>query len=430
MKKIITGIAAVAMAASLFAVDFSATVKVKGDIAYGDVKENSSSVNFLAFENTTQQDADLLEVHFSGDRAGADFKFWTTLKGDSLKLGDASGNLNFTTGDTDPIIPVSMRAMKVWFKPIDQLNISLGHVGLYLYTERVNWWKVPMAGSVSQFSSWEGRWSSAAGLKENVGLTVEVTPIDGLYIGAGVAPGVNAGTFQFESTKNGNTTTTTDSYLAWGAVAKYTFSDLGLSIGAAYRDDGKDNLKLLTVGADFGVDSFYGFLQGKLNFDDHSDGNYSFAADKYGMTLRGVTIDNYFEYNFGFMKLQATLPVTIRGLVAYDTDAEKKADPSYMTARIKATIPLNAISAYAIIGSDEGHDLDTIGQSAGGSGMWTFNDTFGDTFNMYIKPGVSFNVGVCALDIGVELSFANMKAGNDVKTNFAWAVPFSATVAF
>ena len=412
MKKIITGIAAVAMAASLFAVDFSATVQVKGDIAYGQATENSSSFNLLGIENTNQKDSDLLEVHFSGDKAGADFKFWTTAKDSTL----------------------SVRGLKVWFKPIDMMTVSVGNVGLYLYTERLNWWKVPMAGSVSQFGSWEERWSSAAGLKEDLGLTLEVTPIDGLYIGAGVAPGVytdnnnnvkGQSLLKVESTKNGDTTTTTDSYLAWGAVAKYTFSDLGLSIGAAYRDDGKDSLKILTIGADFSKDSFYGFLQGKLNFDDHSDGNYSFAADKYGMTLRGVTIDNYLSYNFGFMNLQATLPVTIRGLVAYDTDAEKKADPSYMTARIKASFPIDAITAYVVVGSDEGRNNGPAENA--GKGYWTLDENFGDNFNIYVNPGVSFNVGACALDIGAEFAFQNAADG---KGTFYWAVPFTTKVSF
>ncbi len=403
MKKIITGIAAVAMAASLFAVDFSATVQVKGDIAYGQATENSSSFNLLGIENTNQKDSDLLEVHFSGDKAGADFKFWTTVKENTL----------------------TVRSLKVWFKPMDMMTVSVGNVGLYLYTERLNWWKVPMAGSVSQFGSWEEKWSSAAGLKEDLGLTLEVTPIDGLYLGAGVAPGAGSSLLAVSSSKNGDTTTTTDSYLAWGAVAKYTFSDLGLSIGAAYRDDGKDNVKLLTIGADFSKDSFYGFLQGKLNFDDHSDGNYSFAADKYGMTLRGVTIDNYLSYNFGFMNLQATLPVTIRGLVAYDTDAEKKADPSYMTARIKASFPIDAITAYVVVGSDEGFNNGPAGSA--GKCVWTFDDTFGDNFNIYVNPGVSFNVGACALDIGAEFAFQNAADG---KGTFYWAVPFTTKVSF
>ena len=403
MKKIITGIAAVAMAASLFAVDFSATVQVKGDIAYGQATENSSSFNLLGIENTNQKDSDLLEVHFSGDRAGADFKFWTTVKENTL----------------------TVRSLKVWFKPMDMMTVSVGNVGLYLYTERLNWWKVPMAGSVSQFGSWEERWSSAAGLKEDLGLALEVTPIDGLYLGAGVAPGADSSLLAVSSAKNGDTTTTTDSYLAWGAVAKYTFSDLGLSIGAAYRDDGKDSLKLLTIGADFSKDSFYGFLQGKLNFDDHSDGNYSFAADKYGMTLRGITIDNYLSYNFGFMNLQATLPVTIRGLVAYDTDAEKKADPSYMTARIKASFPIDAITAYVVVGSDEGFNNGPAGSA--GKCVWTFDDTFGDNFNIYVNPGVSFNVGACALDIGAEFAFQNAADG---KGTFYWAVPFTTKVSF
>ncbi len=425
MKKIITGIAAVAMAASLFAVDFSATVQVKGDIAYGQATENSSSFNLFGFENTKQKDADLLEVHFSGDRAGADFKFWASVAEPTDYWNGGSGNNHIAVGGQygDKLNIVTLRGLKVWFKPIDMMTVSAGNVGLYLYTERLNWWKVPMGGSVSQFQGWGRRWSSAAGLKEAVGLTLEVTPIDGLYLGAGVAPGAGSSLLAVSSSKNGDTTTTTDSYLAWGAVAKYTFSDLGLSIGAAFRDDGKNDMKLLTAGADFGVDNFYGFLQGKFLFDGRTDNDSWKGPDSYGITLRGITIDNYLSYNFGFMNLQATLPVTIRGLAG--TDAEKKADPSYMTARIKASFPVDAITAYVVVGSDEGFNNGPAGSA--GNAVWTFDDTFGDSFNIYVNPGVSFNVGACALDIGAEFAFQNAADG---KGTFYWAVPFTTKVSF
>ena len=410
MKKIITGIAAVAMAASLFAVDFSATVQVKGDIAYGNVSDGYSKFGLLGVENTKQKDADLLEVHFSGDKAGADFKFWAAVAEPIYYTGAASdGNVKFGNKDGDKLNIVSLRALKVWFQPIDAIKISVGNNDLGLYTERLNWWKVPTGASVSEFRDWDGRWASGAGVHENFGSTIEITPIDGLYIAAGAGSDV----VSKETDKDVKVA-------QWGAVAKYTFSDLGLSIGAAYRDT--STFKLITVGADFAKDSFYGFLQAKLRLD--SDAN-SYSFNKDNVKLAGITIDNYLSYNFGFMNLQATLPVTIRGLLPYNTDAEKKADPSYMTARIKASFPIDAITAYVVVGSDEGFNNGPAGSA--GKCVWTFDDTFGDNFNIYVNPGVSFNVGACALDIGAEFAFQNAADG---KGTFYWAVPFTTKVSF
>ena len=170
MKKIVMGLAAVAMAASIFAVDFAATTKVKGDIAGVELDSSGdktvTTFTLLGVEDTAQKDNDLLQVAFSGDKAGAEFKFWTNVKESA----------------------VTMRGLKVWFQPIEQLKISAGNTGLSLYTERLNWWKVPCGASFWQSRTWDHRWSSAAGLKDDaLGLTAEFT-MDALYIGAGVAP--------------------------------------------------------------------------------------------------------------------------------------------------------------------------------------------------------------------------------------------------
>lgn len=398
MKKIVMGIAALAMAASIFAVDFAATTQLKGDIA-GITLDNSgdkavTTINLFGVENTNQKDTDLLEVAFTGDKAGATFKFWTTAEDDANNINSAGS--------------LEMRGLTVWFQPIDQLKVTVGKSGLSLYTERINWWKVPCGASLAQFAAWDHRWSSASGLPDDKGAVKAELTIDSLYIGAGVAPGY--GNWWFTKAGEADATNT-----AYGAVVKYQIAD-AISAGIAWRDDGKSQPKILTAGVEFGNwgTSYYGFLQPKFYFDNQSAAYYH-AGD---VKLAGIAIDNYFSYNFGFMKLDATIPVTIRGFLNKD-DAT---DVSYMTARIKGTIPMDAMSLYFVLGTDEG--LNNGPAASPTSLVWVLNDTFMDKFNLYANVGTSFNVGSCALDLGLEVAYDN----GSKKTVIA--VPFVTKVTF
>ena len=381
MKKIVTTIAALAMAVSMFAADFSATVQVKGDVAYGKSVDGTNEFGLLGVEQTDQKDNDLLELNYAGDKAGAFVRFWA-------KPNAPEENVNNS---------LYVRALKLWFEPAAGVKISLGNNELALYKEQLNWWKVPCGASLAEFSGWDGRWQAGAAFHETWGSTIEVTAIDGLYLGLGAASSF--------ITKAGDA----DAAIGkWGAVAKYTIN--GISFGAAYKNAGTFNL--LTVGADFSKDAFYGMIQGKIRFD--SDANaYSFNKDD--AKLAGITIDNYFKYNINGIGLQLTAPVTIRGFL------DEANDPSYMTLRAKVTIPIDALTAYVVLGSDEGFNNGPA--SSESALVWNFSD-FGGTFNFYGNAGVTLNVGVCALDLGVEVAY------DKPSKTFAWAIPFTTKVAF
>ena len=395
MKKIVTTIAALAMAVSMFAADFSATVQVKGDIAWGrkwtettwnaDANKNDvhdkKDFGFLGVENTNQKDNDLLELNYAGDKAGAFVRFWAE---PNAPEDNANNSLY-------------VRALKLWFEPAAGVKITLGNNELALYKEQLDWWKVPCGASLAEFSGWDGRWQAGAAFHETWGSTIEVTAIEGLYLGLGAASSV--------ITKAGDA----DAVIGkWGAVAKYSIN--GMSFGAAYKNAGTFNL--LTVGADYSKDAFYGMIEGKIRFDSDA-GAYSYNKD--AAKLAGITIDNYFAYNINGINIQLTAPVTIRGFL----DVEN--DPSYMTLRAKVTIPVDAFSVYAILGSDEGF---TCGPAKSAESLvWNFDD-FGGKFNFYGKVGASLNVGVCALDLGAEFAY------DKPSKTFAWAIPFTTKVAF
>jgi hypothetical protein len=131
MKKIVTTIAALAMAVSMFAADFSATVQVKGDVAYGKSVDGASEFGLLGVENTNQKDNDLLELNYAGDKAGAFVRFWT--------VGDFADQ------------PLNVRALKLWFEPAAGVKITLGNNELALYKEQLDWWKVPCGASIKNY---------------------------------------------------------------------------------------------------------------------------------------------------------------------------------------------------------------------------------------------------------------------------------------
>ena len=66
MKKIVMGIAAIACAATMFAVDISSTVKMNADI----VRKSGDNVEFFAVNKQGQKDNDALIFSANGEKAG------------------------------------------------------------------------------------------------------------------------------------------------------------------------------------------------------------------------------------------------------------------------------------------------------------------------------------------------------------------------
>ncbi|MCR4735940.1 MAG: hypothetical protein K5829_13150 [Treponema sp.] len=412
MKKIVLGIAALAMATSMFAVDFAARVYMTGTVADGVIDINDkaqdnptkdSTLNFWNLSKTDQKDADALVMSVNGEKSGAAFQFWYNYD------GSGSAALN-------------VRSSSIWFKPIDMLKITVGDVSVGTYKESIDWWKAPVGNSSSDFDSWggAGKFSSYATV-EGAGLSIEATPVDGLWLNAGIvnATGENFAKIAFDGKSE-------DTYASWGFAAKYDFAGLlglPLSTAVSYRDKGLDNYKVAAIGAEYGNrwgDGFYGFLNTRFYFG--KDSITDPASNVYTMknvALTGIAFDNMLKYQAGQFQIMARLPVIIRGIAnpevdgvkLYDTYKSKDCDPSYMCYEIKATYPINAFTVYLDIENDN---------------AVTFNDDFGKTFlKMSVQPGATFNVGTCALDLGLKITVPN-----EEKSNLSWSIPFTASVAF
>ena len=382
MKKIV-GIlgAAVMLASSVFAADMAAKVYMTGNIAGGDA---DNGVNFFKLDSVNQKDADALVVSVNGDKAGAKFQLW-------YKYGN-----EWSDDEGDAGYVMKVRSTSLWFKPIDMVKITLGDVEGDGYTEQIHWWMDATGASLAQASGWDGKWSNY-NTASGRGFEVEVTPISGLTAKLTVAPGADK---WFANTKTAGTA-------AYGASLAYSFADLtGLPISAqlAWRDEGaKRNRSILAVGADYGAAfgaGFYGFLNARFYFDsgnvkgEHTGDN----------TLRGICLDNYLKYSVGNLKVMACVPVTIRV-------SGEDGDTSFMTFDFKATYGIGAYTPYLEIMNNG---------NAGNYSPIAFDGS--KDFYVAVKPGVTFNVGSCSLDVAFLAEIA--------KDSFKWSVPFTAGVAF
>ena len=115
MKKIVGIIAAVAMAASVFAVDFSAGVRLQGSLfGYDDAK----NVTILEEHMENQFYQKPISFAVSSDKAGG-----------TLKLSSVKGGADAVTTD----------AWSIWFKPVDALKITVGQWSTNLNQEHIGW---------------------------------------------------------------------------------------------------------------------------------------------------------------------------------------------------------------------------------------------------------------------------------------------------
>ena len=372
MKKIVGILAAAAIATSVFAVDISARVVQKGSLA-GGVEDGDTY--FLGIGKTHQKDGDLVEFSSSTDKAGASFRLWADFDNDEA---------------------VKVRYLSFWFKPVDMLKVTIGRTAPGIFTEKIDWWKIGTAEKLANVNGWGGvgRYSSAV-IGDGYGVNVELTPVDGLLIGAQFIPG--AGKAWFTKPNEGDST-----YAAWGVMAKYQVTD-EIFVGGAFRDNGKDSWKQARFGLGYNG-AFEGWLCGTmlLNGKEKDSG------------LDGVCIDNYFSYSFGFMNLQARFPVTIR--TTGDDD-----DPSYMIYNVKASFPQEGWTPYVQIQSI---DLDDDGTFSGCGTMHKALAFDEFKFNTSIHVGASFSVGAVGLDVA---GVVNIDTDDGAK--MGWYIPFIASIS-
>ena len=170
MKKIVGIIAAVAMAASVFAVDFTAGFQLKADLFnYNGTTEDMGA---LKLWNENSKDDKPFIFTIGEDRAGGTLKFYDSEKG---------------ALDSD----LGAHAYSIWFKPFDMLKIELGSQDIKLNCEHISWWMGNIVGG--KLNNWDGigDW----GYKASVN-------VDAFTVALAFLPGNDA--FWFSKAKDGD----------------------------------------------------------------------------------------------------------------------------------------------------------------------------------------------------------------------------------
>ena len=244
MKKIVGILAAAAMVASVFAVDFTAGMQIKGSLFNYDGA--SKGVSAMKLWSANGPDDKPFIFSASDDRAGATIKIYDA-KGKKYDAeGYAKAIAEAKTPEDAAKIKVSdyvstfsyMEANKwnIWFKPFDMLKIDLGTVDTKLNCETITWWKGKVLGGAD--------WAYKA--------TVNV---DAITFAVALATGGNDDGKSWFALPDGGDATLgeTDIYFAYSAdfgtisalfVGKDTFKDI--SVGAGYKNTFGD----LTIFAD------------------------------------------------------------------------------------------------------------------------------------------------------------------------------------
>ena len=198
MKKIITGIAALAMLTSVFAVDFTAGFQLKGDVLSYDGNSKNIDVFKLSHENTKDDKPFIFSV--SSEKAGGTLKFYD----------DATGD-------------IVANYWNIWFKPLDMLKVDLGNHDTKLNCESITYWM----GKVLGTSDW--------GIKATFSF-------DALSVSA-MLNAANGAYWASKPNKGDFTLGETALYASYGAdfgtisalfVAKDTFKNI--AIGAGYKN--------------------------------------------------------------------------------------------------------------------------------------------------------------------------------------------------
>lgn len=284
MKKTALFLAVLCGSGALAFGDMSAKIYVAGSLA-------DDAGNGLVLDNKTQEYLypGMLSFSYTGKNAGASFNLY------SIALAGGS--------------TVKFQKATVWLKPQPTLKLSLGEVGAFSYTEQLDWWKAPTAGSLANAG-----YSNNIASDGSAGLSLESTIVPSLTLTAVVAPGYGKG-LEADEGKN----------FKFGGAAKYDIKDKG-SAAVGYRWDGKGNPLLVHVGFDVAaVSNLYTFLNVVARVDDNTN-----------LRFDGVALDWFGKYSLKDFTLQAHLPVTLR-LTGLDGDVP------YLAYNLKAEYALPAL---------------------------------------------------------------------------------------
>lgn len=363
MKKIVGIMAVAAMATSMFAADVAAKVNILGDLAN---YSKDSGFKALGIAEGGQGWNPSFALSANGDNAGATMSFF-----DDGAAGNVS-NVNYS----------------IWFKPADMLKVTVGNYSNQLFQETIDWSNSATKVDANGY---------ALSLDTN-GFTAD------LFLNT-TWSGNNFGWNRFSNTKawlasKDGTTTIGETYVKVGYNADFgsiaAYADLFTT--QEWKDWGAGGIDKTAKGSDFGLGykGTFGPVTASENliaaFDD---------AWKFGI----IRSETFVTTNISGIGISAFV------VAGYSTDVVTNIAQDKLCNQIgtnKAFVGATAKVTFA----------------AGPFGGYVYlkDDNFiTDNFSMTIKPGVTKNVGACAIDLAIDVT-----AAKDVKVD----VPVVFTVAF
>jgi hypothetical protein len=360
VKKTLAIFMGLALVGTAFAVDVKAALQIDGS-AYGT---NGTQIN-----NTDTTDDDLLTLQVSGERAGAKF----TIHG---KYAEDTPYVRYGT---------------LWFKPVDQVKITIGKAEWSLTKEQIDWWR----GTNGQYA---GNWNNNDNPDTSTSAIVEVNPIPALNLMVGMDD-------VMKENKDDDGVVTSKSFddvTPYAVGGKYTIENIGI-IGAAYKHVGteydtttgdiKQDANLIR--ASFQLSAVKDLMAfAKLTLRQDIVGTES-------QKLNGIGVDLYGAYNVDKFGIKAFVPVVKR----LDTDNESLS----MYYDVRAQYALTGFTPYVRI-------RDTMKLSGTVDALDTVDN---EAVNPDILIAATWNIEVLSFDCGFE--YKTPVSGKDGE----WSLPFS-----
>ena len=356
MKKIVGIIAAVAMAASVFAADLTGGVRLGGDLF--NYNGTSEAAKALMLQNENRNWEAPLTLSISSDNAGGTFKFW-----------DGQGTA-FETGKWN-----------IWFKPMDMLKVNLGSIDKSMNVETIDW-----GGRLINYDSF--------------GASLDVN-VDAFSMTLSFVPG--KGSFWFKSAK---TLKAEDAAIVADAKAKAEDKENALARILADKYDAE--VAELNLYAQYAAD--FGTISAMFDFSK------TFKDIKMGAGYKNKFGDITMFADAAFYMAKATKDADFVNSIGVDADVTYAKDALNAQAYVKWTAPLKdmkkeTMGLLALAKVSYALDKGTV--------YLYFKDgnLMADDFGCTIKPGFTSNVGIMSYEIAAQFDIAK-KVNISVPVNF------------
>jgi hypothetical protein len=372
MKKIVGIIAAVAMAASVFAVDFTAGARVEGDLF--SYNGNTKTISALSLSQVNQDYHKPFNFTVSGDRAGATVKIKTVSR---------------ATGDNS--------TYNIWFKPFDAVKVEFGSVSLAMHTETMGWYR-----RILNYDTWGYKASATFG-----GATVTLGLIpSGMWLKTGAKQEAYDAAYkakyddEYAKYIKANAADPDNPDQAEKNAADAHAKPLAVTAGDAAKNAAKDLVIAETnLAVEYNAD--FGNIMAMADFSDNFD------TIKVAGGYKGSFDSISFFVDYMFTKATGGNKNNIAADFKFAQDAITFEAYTNVTLASKTALQLVSRFSYAFDAFNSYLEFDS-------------GNILADKFDATIKADVSGNLGALAWEVAAQYAIAGKK----------FSVPFNVAISF